>query len=169
MAAEDQAPDAISASSNYTAPSVADIDDDPDSPDGNWLAWDGNGNTGVTVTFPTPTPTLTTGAGLQEFRVQIRKDASGGNSADWSLELWENAVSVSVLATGTTTATGGEVVSGTWNASSLGTADGSLVECRLLQTGGGTGAPSGRRAVEVGAIKWVVDYTPATTRRIFVV
>jgi hypothetical protein len=99
---------------------------------------------------------------LQEFRVLIRKNASGGNSTTWSLALWENGSQVSVLATGTTTSTSGEVVAGTWNASSLGTADGSLVECRLQQTGGGSsGSGANRRRIEIGAVEWNVVYTGA--------
>ncbi len=166
MATERQAPDSIAASANYSTTTLGNIQDDPDSPDSNWVgAWDGNGNTDLRTTFPTPTGNPNVGADLQEFRVQIRKVASaGGNNADWSLELWENGSSVRVLATGTTAALDpGEVISGTWNANELGTADGSLVECRLLQTGGATGAGGSRRAVEVGAVEWNVDFDAGST------
>lgn len=164
MAAERIAPDAVLESTNYSpAIPIGDIDEDPDSPDGAWGAWDGNGNTICRTSFPTPTGgNPTGGAGLQEFRVQIRKTSSGGNGADWSLQLYENGVIVgAALATGTTTALDpGEVVSGTWDAADLGTADGSLVECRLEQTAGGTGSPSGRRGIEVGALEWNAIVTP---------
>ena len=42
MATERQAPDALSVQTNCTG-AVTDIDEDPDSPDANWLAWDGSG------------------------------------------------------------------------------------------------------------------------------
>jgi hypothetical protein len=148
------APDTLADSLNYSAGAVTDIDEDPDAPDGNWLTWDGNGNTSCRVTFPTPAAAPTVGAGLQEFRVLIRKaGGAGGPDPAWSLALWENGSEVAVLATGTATdALGAHVVRGVWNASSLGTADGSLVECRLQQTSGGTGGT--RRGVEVGAVEW---------------
>lgn len=163
MALERQPPNGIFDSTNYTTLNLADIDEDPDSPDGNWGSWDGNGNTICGVDFPTPTGDPNVGADLQEFRVQIRKTSSGGNNADWSLELWENGSQVAVLATGTTTSTTGEVVWATWNALLLGTADGSLVQCKLVQTAGATGQAGNRRGVEVGAVEWNVDYNSATT------
>jgi hypothetical protein len=156
------APDALLVQTNL-AGAVGDIDDDPDSPDGAWLTHNGgNGDTDCRVSFPTPTGNPTVGAGLQEFRVLIRKNASGGNSTTWSLALWENGSQVSVLATGTVTTTTGEVVAGTWNASALSGADGAQVECRLQQTGGGSsGGGSNRRRIEIGAVEWNAEYTAA--------
>lgn len=162
MATETQAPDAVLDSTNYTTLNIGDIDEDPDSPDGAWGTWDGNGDTICRVSFPTPTGNPTTGAGLQEFRVLIR-ETGGTNSATWSLELWENGAQVSVLATGADPGTGGTVVNGTWDASSLGTADGSLVECALVQTAGGSGNPSVRNGIEVGAVEWNVTYDATST------
>lgn len=168
MPTERQAPDAILVQTALTG-AVTAIDEDPDSPDANWLTYDSgvNNNTDCRVSFPTPTGNPTVGADLQNFRVQIRKNASGGNSTVWSLQLWENGAQVAELATGTTTALDpGEVVSGTWNASSLGTADGSLVECRLQQTSGGaSGSGGNRRRIEIGAVEWNVDYTEGLADR----
>lgn len=150
------APNGIADSTNYTTLNLADIDEDPDSPDGAWGTWDGNGDTICGVNFPTPSANPSGSA--QEFRVLIRKSASGGNDTTWALQLREGGIQVgSNLATGTTTSTTGEVVSGTWNAASLGTADGSAVQCYLVQTGGGGGAPASRRGVEVGAVEWNAD------------
>lgn len=158
MAAERLAPDALALATNLSG-TVAAIQDDPDSPDGAWLTTTSGGASDLRVTFPSPTGNPTTGAGLQNFRAQIRKNASGGNNCGWSLELWENGVSVSVLSTGTTASTTGEVIAGAWDAASLGTANGSLVECRLLQTSGSGGSPSGRRYLETGAVEWNADYS----------
>lgn len=160
MATERLAPDAVLASLNYTTLNLADVDEDPDSPDANYGAWDTNGNTDARFSFPTPSGSPTVGAGLQEFRVLIRRNGATTNTG-WSLELFENGASVSVLATGTLTNTTPVVVSGTWNASSLGTATGALVECRMLQTSGGTGGT--RSGVEVGAVEWNVTYTAPVT------
>lgn len=160
MAAERLAPDALLEQLNLSG-SVTDVDDDPDSPDGAWLVHDGgNGNTICRVSFPSPTGNPTTGSGLQEFRVQIRKNSSGGNATPWSLQLWEAGVQVAELATGTVTTTTGEVVSGTWDASSLSGVDGAGVECRLEQTNGGaSGSGANRRRIEVGAVEWNAEYS----------
>jgi len=166
MATETILPDGIQSSAQYSTLNLADIDEDPASPDGTFGTWDGNGNTSCVVDFPTPTPTPTTGAGLQTFRVEIRRDGgTGSNSVNWSLELWESGVIVgSALATGTTTSTS-EVVSGTWDAASLATSDGSNAQCAMVQTSGGTGGPSARRGLEVGAFAWDVDYTEGGASR----
>ena len=167
MATETQPPDAVLNSANYSTLNIGDIDEDPDSPDGVFGTWDGNGNTDARVSFPTPSGNPAVGADLQEFRVQIR-DGGGVNNADWSLQLWENGVLDSVLATGSNPGTGGTVVAGTWNASSLGTADGSVVECALIQTAGAAGSPGNRNEIEVGAFEWNVTFDEAGARRVFV-
>lgn len=156
MATETQPPDGVLDSTNYSTLNLGDIDEDPDSPDGAWGTWDGDGNTSCRVSFPTPTGPPTTGTNLQEFRVLVR--ASAARTLGWSLELWENGSQVSVLGTGTTSSTTGEVLARAWDAVSLGTADGSLVECRLVQTSGGSGG--GAAGIEVGAVEWNVTYSP---------
>lgn len=158
MAIQNLAPDAVLESTNYTTLNNADIDDDPDLPGSDYGTWDTNGNTVCRVSFPTPSITPATGAGLQKFRVHMRRNGAT-TSAGWSLQLYESGVIVgSALATGTLTNTSPVTVEGTWNASSLGTASGANVECRLEQTSGGTGGT--RSGIEVGAVKWAVTYTP---------
>ena len=83
MSTERQAPDTIALGTNYTSPVVTDIDDDPDSPDANWLVWDGNGNTVCRVTFPTPSGNP---SGTQDFRVRIRNGTDDQHSTDVLLE-----------------------------------------------------------------------------------
>lgn len=164
MPTESKYPDAIYSSANYTAPSVLVIDDDPDSPDGLWLTWDTDGDTLLAVDFPTPTGNPRVGAGLQQFRVWVRKTGSGGNTTTGEIRLQENGTDKGQLWTGTITNTTGELVTGNWNASSLGTANGSLVQCVFNQLSGGTGVLN-RRGIEVGAVEWVVDYVAAGNRR----
>lgn len=71
---EREAPDTLAVQTNLTG-AVTDIDDDPDSPDGLWLT--ASGSSTARVTFPTPTGSPTVGAGLQNFRVLLRKNATG--------------------------------------------------------------------------------------------
>ena len=163
MAAETLAPDALLEQIEL-AGALADIDDDPDAPDGAWLTATTNGSTAARAGFPVPSADPSAGAGLQEFRVLVRKNAAGGNTVSWSLELWENGAQVAVLATGTTDSTTGEVASGSWDATSLAAADGSLVECRIAQTGGAGGNPSNRRYLEVGAVEWNAEVAGVTAQ-----
>lgn len=150
MPSQRLAPDAILAVTNL-AGLVTAIDEDPDSPDASWLTAPGANNaTQVRVSFGTPTASP---AGLQEFRVQLRKTNHSTNPSA-VIELWENGVLVqAVVSTTTISSTSGQILAGTWDASVLGTADGSLVECRMVSTLGG-GTPGNRASVEVGAIEW---------------
>lgn len=61
-------PDAILTQTNITG-AVGDIDEDPDSPDANWML--GGGAIVLRVSFPTPSQTLKSGF-PQEFRVRLR-------------------------------------------------------------------------------------------------
>ncbi|MBT5772979.1 MAG: DEAD/DEAH box helicase family protein [Dehalococcoidia bacterium] len=74
-----------------------------------------------------------------------------GSGKTYSIELWETGggAALATLASGVTlTPEVGTVVSVTWDASLLGTADGSAVELRIV------GTASVDRSVEVGAVEW---------------
>ncbi len=77
------------------------------------------------------------------------------------LELWESGAFVATLASGVTLSSDtGEVVAATWDASLLGSADGSAAELRIV--GDRSNGPSSkRRTVEVGAVEWNVDHQGA--------
>ena len=146
--------------------SVTDIDDDPDGPDdGNWIYSDGSGSSIFTGEFETPSRALEDGAGLQEFRVKLRKslgdtgniggDPSGGNAVDFTIELVENGTSITTLVTDSFTGAGGlqtTVFNGTFNASSI--TNPSLVQVTVTQTNGSSGNPNNRRYLDVGAVEW---------------
>lgn len=155
MAQERLAPDALLLQTNL-AGALADIDEDPDSPDGSWLTADSNNSDSVAaVSFPTPTDTPSTGAGLQEFRIWARTTPNG-STVSYSIYLRENGTRInggSAIATGSISSTSGEIISATWDASLLGTADGSLVECEaeFKKTGG---PPNSRTTGELGAVEW---------------
>lgn len=85
---ERQPPDTIATQTNLTG-SVADIDEDPDSPDGNWLT--ASGSSTLRVTFPTPTGAPETGAGKQNFRAWVRRT----NESSASGTIYCNNVTVS--------------------------------------------------------------------------
>ena len=162
MADERQSPDAVLASAELSG-GVGDIDDDPDSPDGNWMVASGNNvNVDVRTSFPTPTGSPTVGADLQEFKAWVRQyDEGQGGTPEVRIELWENGNLVRAGNDENVT-TSGHMVSFTWNANELGTADGSLVEMKVVGTKAG-GSPSNRNTIDVGAVEWNVAYTAGVT------
>jgi len=164
MASERQPSDAVLIQTNL-AGALADIDEDPDSPDASWLtAPDNKLDTVLRAGFPTPSGNPTVGAGLQEFRLLVRAATPGGAGVPWVMNLYEGGSDRGQVASGTLAGTStGTVLSGSWNAAALGTADGSAVECRIAFTGQG-GAPANRNTGEVGALEWNVDFTAVTTQ-----
>lgn len=149
MTQERLAPDELLDQTGLTG-AVTDIDDDPDAPDASWLTTAVNTNTVCRVSFPTPASTLTTGPGLQEFRVQVRKTAETTDPT-CVVELYEAGVLVStVVASTTISSTTGVVLSGTWNATGRTAAS---IECRVVGTVG-SGSAANRASVEVGAVEW---------------
>lgn len=158
MATERQPPDAVLASTNLSN-GLTEIDEDPDSPDGNWMvASENNVNTDVRTSFATPTGSPTVGAGLQEFKAWVRQfDEGQSGTPEVRIELWENGGLVRAGSNENVT-TSGHMVTFPWNANELGTADGSLVECKIVGTKSG-GGPSARNTVDVGAVEWNVTYS----------
>jgi hypothetical protein len=163
MAVERIAPDALLEQVNLTG-SLTDIDEDPDSPDGLWLEEVDDGEDTICRTsFGTPSGNPEVGADLQDFRLWVRRSTTaGGNDPTLDVGLYENGVLVSWLQTGISiTSTTGQLVSVTWNASLLGTPDGSLVELRAIGQRSG-GSPGSRRTVEFGAVEWDCDVSSGT-------
>ena len=162
METERQSPDTIAAQTNLSGV-VGDIQDDPDSPDANWMVASGNSvNTDVRVTLPTPTGNPTVGADLQEFKTWVRQFDTGQTGDPTArIELWENG---SLIRAGSDVAiTGsGQMVVFPWNANELVTSDGSLVECKVVGVKSG-GGPSKRNTIDIGAIEWNVEYSAGST------
>ncbi len=160
--AERQSPDVLIAQTNLSG-AVAAIQDDPDSPDTNWLtAIIEQNDTVCHVSFATPTGNPTEGAGLQEFKIFVRKDPGTGTPTV-RIDLYESDALVStIMAASDVTSESGQLFSATWDASLLGTADGSGVECYIYGVGV-SGAKAVKTTVEVGAVEWNVNYTPFST------
>lgn len=137
----------ISSSTNL-AGEVTAIDEDPVSPDVNWLtATSPTADTMVHVGFAPPSFDLAEGAGLQQFRVRVRKTAGSANPQA-RLHLYEAGV---LLASGSLTAvtsTGGNTLTLTWDAALLSDITGADVEIRI------EGTATGSNTVEIGAVAW---------------
>lgn len=168
-ATESQAPLSLTSTTNLDG-AVTDIDEDPDSPDGNWMACNAgnNVNTAITVDFNAPTGNPTVGADLQEFKAWVRQyDEGQTGTPDVRIELWENGGFVRAGSNESVT-TSGHMITFTWNANELATPDGSQVEMRVIGTASG-GAPAVRNTVDMGAVEWNVDYTAGGGRRIMII
>jgi hypothetical protein len=155
-------PDVLILQTNL-AGSISDIQDDPDSPDTNWLdASVNNEDTVCHVSFPTPAGNPIAGADLQEFKIWVKKwDGTGTPTV--RIDLYENgALVATVMAASDVTSSAGQLFSATWNANLLSNADGSQVECYIYGTAVG-GKPATRATVCVGAVEWNVDYIAAPT------
>ena len=113
------------------------------------------------MSFPSPSGNLNTGAGLQEFRLLVRKNLAGGNATTADVVLYENGSVVSTLLSGVSvTSLTGQILAATWDASLLSGINGAQVEVAMQQaSGGSTGSGANRRRIEVGAIEWNDDYS----------
>jgi RHS repeat-associated protein len=154
--------DDVLTATNLTDATVAHLDDDPDDPDGDWATATTVDDTELRAGFATPATEPVAGTDLQEFRVLVRKDASGGVDPTVDLELWESGggSALATLVSGVTVSSEtGQVVSGTWDAALLATADGSAVELRVV--GHASTDLGDERAVEVGAVAWRSGYAVA--------
>lgn len=164
MESERQSPTAVLLSSNLSN-GVTEIDDDPDTPDGNWMVASGDSvTTDVRVSFNTPTGDPTVGTDLQEFKAWVRQfDETQSGTPTCRIELWENALLIRA-GINTNVLDGGLLLSFTWNANELVTPDGSLVECKLVGTKSG-GSPGARNTVDIGAVEWNVSYSLAVLNK----
>lgn len=154
MANERKSPDALLVQTNLVG-TVARIVDDPNDADALWLtATDVAENSVCRVSFQTPTGNPTAGPGFQEFKILARLTATATPCA-YSVDLYEDGVLVSTIDTGTITSATGQLITATWDASLLGTADGSDVEAQI------TVESATDTTGEIGAIEWNITYTPA--------
>ena len=119
--------------------SYLDIDDDPDSPDANWGdAVSDSSDVLAHVNFDTPTGNPTVGAGLQNFKIWVKR-STALSSPTVKIDLYESGIfrSATSVTSSSVTSDAGELFTGTWNAGSLGTADGSVVEAYIYGTKAG--------------------------------
>jgi hypothetical protein len=135
-------PDAVLASTNLSV-ALADIDEDPDSPDANWAtATTPTAATDLRVSFGTPAANPYS---AQNFRVQVRKTAGSGLPPTLSAELRQGNTLRKTCFSGTSITSGsGQVLQADWAASDLVTVlDGSDVELRLVSVPGAVATPGG--------------------------
>ncbi len=156
MATETLRPNGELSDSGLVANDYTDHDEDPDVSSVTINATGNNTSTEYGADFPTPSGDPTVGVGLQEFRVGVEEFDSGQSGTPTArIELWENGSLV--RAGSNTNVSTYAVLNFTWNANELSTADGSLVQLKVIGTKTG-GSPGTRNTVRIGHIEWNADY-----------
>ena len=114
-------------------------------------------DTSIHVSMPTPAKALVEGAGYQTLEVIVGLYAVGQTGTPTvRLEVWENGAGSAIATSSEIDVTDfdfSQVVTLTWNAADLTTADGSAVEVKVFGTKSG-GAAAVKQSVNIGKITW---------------
>lgn len=144
---------ALLAQTNYTG-AYTDIDDDPDSPDANWLTVTSLGtDASVRIPIDTPPANPTTTSNAQQIRIWVREQA-GNKTPDFSISVYENGTSRALLASAVSVTGTGTLYTYNWTYTGFTNADGSGVEVFI-------DAPAphpGGGGVDIGAVEWLADH-----------
>lgn len=158
MASETKTPDGLLTSTNLTG-GLSAIDTD----DTTFLvASSNNADSVVAVSFPTPSGNPDTGVDVQSFTVKYRVTANA-NSVTFNAYLRESGTRLNggtAIDTWSSTSTTEVTREIGWNASLLGTSDGSLVELEVVATKTG-GSPTNRTTGEFQFIDWDIVFSAA--------
>ncbi len=159
MAAETHRPDGQLSCVGLATCDFLEHDEDPDVSSVTINATGNNVNTEYGVDLPTPSANPTVGTDLQVFRAGVIEFDSGQTGTpDARIELWENGA---LVRAGPNTAVSVyAILNFTWDASELATADGSLVQCKVIGTKTG-GSPTARNTTRIGHIEWNAEVSGA--------
>jgi hypothetical protein len=129
------------------------VDDVDEAEDGTWLTPSATNPT-LHASFGNPGGDLKTGTGLQTFRVYAKKDTSGGGTPQMNIQVRETGSATVLASTGLQDVTSetGQAYTLDWDATVLGTADGSAVEIFVDTRKGGGGG--NQRDVSIDSIRW---------------
>jgi hypothetical protein len=142
------------------------MDDDPQSPTGDWCVDDDNSNNAVRIQFASPTGSLSTGTDAQQFELYVRRDAAtspGNGTPNVAMDAYDDT---SLIESGDTpltlTSDSGESTTESWTSN---TSDGSNIEVDIVCTAAG-GGPN-KRSCDYDAVRWYA--TLATGERMMVI
>jgi hypothetical protein len=138
------------------SPNIVNVQDNPDSPDSNWIASQGFDRSPVLrVSFPNQPGTLTAGADQQEFRVLVRKFRDVPATGTVCVQLWQSGSFIRAGSSVPVTSLTGQIVSFLWNASELSPyPSGTYVECQVAVTESLEATSVNRNSADIGAIVW---------------
>ena len=141
------------------------MDDDPQSPGGDWCAATTNVDTLVKIQFATPSTDIRTGTDAQTFELYIRKDAAtapGNGVPTITIDAYNGGTLIETGAIQNVTSDTGQLLTETWTSN---TADGSGIEVDLPCTA--TGGGPNKRSCDFDAVRWIA--TLATGERIMII
>lgn len=144
-------PIAINTQTNLTG-SLSSIQEDPDTPDANWLTASSKAQSILNVSFPAPPAPLLSGAGQQEFRVQVRPSSaiSGGTV---TIALYDSTTQ-ETISSSYSIGTAATILSFTWDASLLSSPSSGNVRAQITGNGVYSGKSTSQYAIEIGAVEW---------------
>lgn len=135
---------------NNGVASIANIDEGVGSPDGSTVGMAGTSSY-FRVSFPAVAGSLNLGAGLQTFRLRAKRTFSG--SPTMVVDVYESGSVVASAILTQNLSSSMTNYSATWNASILSDISGSGVQMHVRKTTS--------EGVDVDAVDWIADYTPA--------
>jgi len=164
---EELAPDADVSSDNNTtcnAAVEASVDDDPDSPGGDWCIADGNNTSWIfTLSFPTPTSALDTATDAQAFQLYVRSfDEGQTGEPTIRADVYDgiNCADLHESGTETTLTDAGFPAAYTenWTAAGISAAADVCILVECTKTGG---SPTTRNSCDIDALEWEVTWAAA--------
>lgn len=164
LAAEEVRPDGTRSVTNNnctTANAHTTMDDDPQSPGGDWCTCPDNNNTAIVIQFASPSDDISTGTDAQTFRLFIRKDAAtspGNGTPTIRMDAYDSTTLIETGGGAVITSDTGELVTETWTSNTI---SGTNIEIDMVCTAAG-GGPN-KRSCDFDAVEW--DVALATGRR----
>lgn len=173
-AQEDRIPDGDSSSDSNTtcdAAVAATVDDDPDSPGGDWCVADNNNtNWAFTVTMENPTGALDNGTDVQQIAIYVRSfDEGQSGNPTIRVDIYDGTGCADLHETGseTTLTDAGFPAIATEDWTSAGLSSGNDVCVAVVCTKSG-GSPGARNSCDIDAVEWRATLSAGGERRILV-
>lgn len=141
------------------------MDDDPQSPGGDWCNATTNADTLIRIQFATPTDDISTGTNVQTFELHVRRDtvtAPGNGVPTVQMDAYDDTSLIEAGGLQNVNSDTGELLTETWTSN---TSDGSGVEVDIdcQEIGGGPN----QRSCDFDAVRW--QATLATGRRLMLI
>jgi hypothetical protein len=168
LAAEDVLPNGTRTVTNNdctTSTAHGTMDDDPQSPGGDWCNATTNADTLITIQFATPSTDISTGTDAQTFELYVRKDtvsAPGSGTPTAKMDAYDDTSLIEAGAAQNVTSDSGELLTETWTSN---TVDGSGIEVEIdcQEAGGGPN----QRSCDFDAVRW--DAALSTGERMMII
>lgn len=155
VSAEEVRPDGTRSVTNNdctTSTAHTTMDDDPQSPGGDWCTAPDNNSTAVVIQFASPSGSISTATDAQTFRLYVRRDAAtspGNGEPTARMDAYDATSLIETGAGGLVTSDSGQLLSESWTSN---TSDGTGIEVDIVCTAAG-GGPN-QRGCDFDAVEW---------------